>query len=153
MGRQRKPTHLKLIEGTRDRRPLRLRKCEANAKKPLRAPPDWFNNDLIASWNFALDHAPRGLLKEIDRALLTSWVIAEYIHQRASRQLLASQLLIKSPNGSPIQSPLLGIINRQVVLMKAIAAEMGFSPAARTRVIVEAETDEDDEIARRYFRD
>lgn len=149
MGRQRKPTHLKLVEGTRDRRSARQRQGEPRAKGALREPPDWFNLELVAAWNFALDHAPRGLLKEIDRALLTSWVVAEHIHKAATQKLLASSLLIKASNGA-VQSPLLGIINRQVVLMKALAAELGFSPAARTRITSEAETEPDP--TDRFFR-
>jgi P27 family predicted phage terminase small subunit len=104
---------------------------------------------MIASWNFALDHAPRGLLREIDRAMLTSWVVAEHIHRKAARQVFASQLLIKTQSGSIVQSPMLGILNRQVVLMKALAAEMGFSPAARTTVASEP-TDEDN-AEEKYF--
>ena len=41
--------------------------------------------------------------------------------------------MIKSPNGYPVQSPWVAILNRSAEVMLRIAAEFGFSPAARSR--------------------
>jgi hypothetical protein len=41
---------------------------------------------------------------------------------------------MKSPNGYPVQSLYLSIVNRQVEIMIRIASEFGFTPASRSRV-------------------
>ncbi len=46
-------------------------------------------------------------------------------------------MLIKAPNtGVPIQSPYLAIVNKQAQIMMKAAAEMGFTPASRSRMSV-----------------
>jgi P27 family predicted phage terminase small subunit len=151
MARRNRPSHLKLVEGRRDRRPASLRHNEPMPRENLIEPPDWLSDEQRAGWNYAIAHAPFGLLKTIDRALLTSWVIAESVHKDASIKLRNSPLIIKSPQGAIIQSPFLGILNRQVVLMKALAAELGFSPAARTQIACENNPEKEDPTDK-YFR-
>jgi len=41
--------------------------------------------------------------------------------------------MMKSPNGFPVQSPYVAIVNRQAEIMMRIAGEFGFTPAARSR--------------------
>jgi P27 family predicted phage terminase small subunit len=43
-------------------------------------------------------------------------------------------VMIKSPQGFPIQSPYLSIANRQAEIMMRIASEFGFTPASRSRI-------------------
>ncbi|PJN93058.1 hypothetical protein CNY89_24125, partial [Amaricoccus sp. HAR-UPW-R2A-40] len=45
-------------------------------------------------------------------------------------------LLYKTPSGHVQQSPLLGIINKQLELMGRYLIELGMTPAARSRVKV-----------------
>jgi len=66
------------------------------------------------------------------------------------RKLKSGSMLVKTPNGAAVQNPYLGIVNRQAVIMKALAAEMGFTPAARTRISVE-EGDGGDDPTDRFF--
>ena len=42
--------------------------------------------------------------------------------------------MVKSPNGSPVQSPYIAIANRQAEIMLRIAAEFGFTLASRCRI-------------------
>jgi P27 family predicted phage terminase small subunit len=44
--------------------------------------------------------------------------------------------MVKSPTGYPMQSPYLGLANRQAELMMRIASEFGFTPASRSRISV-----------------
>ena len=60
-GRKRKPTALKVLEGT-------FRKDRANLKEPkptgdLLKAPAHFNKKQQAVWDYAIDNAPKGLLK------------------------------------------------------------------------------------------
>lgn len=143
MARRNKPTHLRLVEGRRDRRAKPLQEGEPAPEGDLSEPPDWLSADQKEGWAYVLANAPLGLLKKLDRGLLTTWVVAEAIHKDASIKLRNSSMLVKTPNGAIIQSPLIGIINRQAVIMKAIAVELGFSPAARTRIACEPQVLED----------
>ena len=43
-------------------------------------------------------------------------------------------MMIKSPNGYPIQSPYVAILNHQADLMLKVAGEFGFTPASRSRI-------------------
>jgi P27 family predicted phage terminase small subunit len=47
-------------------------------------------------------------------------------------------VMIKSPQGFPIQSPYLSIANRQAEIMMRIASEFGFTPASRSRIAAPA---------------
>jgi phage terminase small subunit len=42
--------------------------------------------------------------------------------------------VMKSPNGHPVQSLYLSIVNRQVEIMTRIASEFGFTPASRSPI-------------------
>jgi len=114
--------------------------------------PHWLSEEQKAGWNYAIAHAPYGLLKTTDRPLLTAWVVAESLHKEAAIKLQNSPMVLKTEQGSIMQSPYLGILNRQVVLMKSLVAELGFSPAARTQITCENAPEEEDP-AERYFND
>jgi phage terminase small subunit len=121
-------------------------------KAPLADPPDWFDDDQRASWHYALEHAPPGMLRALDRSALVVWVVAEDLHAQASQMQQRMGLLVrvgkppaKDPEtGEPVgpdertlqQSPFLPIINKQAVLMLRAADCLGFTPTARSGVQV-----------------
>jgi P27 family predicted phage terminase small subunit len=152
LARRNKPTHLKLVEGRRDRRPVPLQKGEPLLRENLIDPPEWLSEDQKAGWEYALSHAPCGLLKKLDRTLLSAWVVAESVHKEAAIKLQNSPLVLKTSQGAIIQSPFLGILNRQAVIMKALAAEFGFSPAARTRIVCGPLEEESDPLDKYFER-
>lgn len=131
-GQKPKPTHLKLVAGNPGQR--KINRKEPKPKGDLVAPPDWLTEEQRKGWDYALTHAPKGLLKNLDRAVLVTWVIAEDLHRQAVAKLNEGQLLVRTPGGMPVQSPYLQIVNKQAELMIRAAGEMGFSPAARTRI-------------------
>jgi P27 family predicted phage terminase small subunit len=91
-----------------------------------------------AGWNYAIEHAPLGLLKKLDRSVLAAWVVAEDLHRRASEQVEKFGILTKAPNtGLPIQSPYLPVLNKQAQIILKAAEQLGFTPASRTRIQVE----------------
>ena len=132
-GRKPTPTRLKVIRGNPGKRPL-------NANEPMPAgdlsePPDWFSETQKAGWNYAIEHAPQGLLRKLDRSVLTAWVVAEDLHRRASEQVDKFGIITKAPNsGVPIQSPYLPVVNKQAQVMMKAAEQLGFSPASRSRI-------------------
>jgi P27 family predicted phage terminase small subunit len=141
-GRKPKPTHLRVIEGNPGRRPLNNR--EPKPVGDLHRAPEWFSPDQHAMWAHAIANAPAGLLKHLDRDMMVAWCVACDLHRQATvaqGKLNAaaggSSLLSRTPDGNFVQSPYLPIINRQATIMKAIAAELGFTPSSRTRIAID----------------
>jgi P27 family predicted phage terminase small subunit len=132
-GRKPVPTHLKVIRGNPGKRVL-----NANEPRPLgdlADPPEWMSESQKAGWNYAIEHSPAGLLKKLDRSVLSVWVVAEDLHRRASEQVDKFGILTKAPNtGLPIQSPYLPVVNKQAAIMLKAAEQLGFTPASRSRI-------------------
>ena len=144
-GRRRRPTHLKLVEG----RHYRLNKHEPVPEGALSEAPEFFTATQRAVWDYVIQNAPRGLLKRLDAATLQAWVAAKCLHDEAMKALQSSPRIIKSPNGMPVQSPWIQILNKQASIMQRLSLDLGFSPAARARISLEIE--EESDPADRYF--
>ncbi len=106
-GTKPKPTHLKLIEGNRGKRPLNSK--EARTIPSLPAAPPHLTADALEEWNRVADQLHRiGLLSEVDRAALAAyaqaygrWVQAERaIAKMAEKDQLTGGLMIKTSNGN-----------------------------------------------------
>lgn len=135
-GRKPKPTHVKLVNGNPGRRPLN--ENEPQPQGDLTDPPEWFTDEQRAGWDYAISHAPRGLLRRLDRSTLVVWVVAEDLHRQASISVAKFGLITRSPKqGEPMQNPYLPIINRQAQIMMKAAAELGFTPSSRSRISVD----------------
>ena len=136
-GRKPRPTHLRLVSGTL--KPRDSKRSEPKPSGDLFAPPPGLSARQKIIWADAIASAPRGLLKMIDGPLLHIWVIASDSHERAARELLKTTkqrkpLLSRARNGRLSASPYLRIMDTQAAIMLRVAGELGFSPAARTRI-------------------
>ena len=137
-GRKPVPTALKIIRGNPGKR--RLNDLEPIPEGDLHEPPAWMSKSQRAGWRYAIQHAPQGLLKRLDRSVLVAWVVAEDLHRKAAEQLERHGLLIKAPHSQlPIQSPFLPIVNKQAALMLKAAELLGFTPSSRSRVQIVVE--------------
>lgn len=150
-GRKPVPTVLKKIRGNPSNTPINER--EPMPVGDLVTAPEWMSEDQRAGWNYAIAHAPPGLLRIIDRSALAVWVVAEDLHVQACKFQARAGLLTRvgppppkaepgmpqEPDNRPLQqSPFLPIINKQAFLMLKAAAELGFTPASRSRVATSA---------------
>lgn len=147
-GRKPKPTELKLVQGTLTHGDKIKRMREPKVSKNLQDAPDWFTPEQKASWEYAIQNAPNGLLKKLDQSVLTAWVVAEDLHKFASQQLQNEGLICISPKGYQMQSPYVGILNTQAQMMMKCASEMGFTPTSRSRIVLAEEAIEDDPWAK-----
>ena len=84
MGRRAKPTHLKLIENSRDRRSSVLRDREPRLLDDDLVPPEWLAAAQLEIWVYGLTSLPAGLLKTADRDLYLSWVFAVDLRNQAA---------------------------------------------------------------------
>ncbi len=150
-GRKTTPTALKLVTGNPGRRPLP--KNEPVPIAPLGTPPSWLSPDQKKIWNQYRKVVPEGLLKKIDTSIYLSWVVAFDLYRQANEKLIAEGLMVFSPVKRVLmQNPYLGILNRQSVVMKAACAEMGFTPASRPRIVMDAPAKADDPTDRFFNR-
>jgi P27 family predicted phage terminase small subunit len=156
-GTKPKPTHLKLIEGNRGKRPLNRK--EAKIAPALPAPPAHLTVDALEEWNRVAHWLHQiGLLSEVDRAALAAyaqaygrWVQAERaIAKMAEKDQLTGGLMIKTSNGNAIQNPLVGTANKAAADMMRYAAEFGMTPSARSRISAETSS-QDADPADRFF--
>lgn len=103
----------------------------------LYSAPSWMTQEQREQWHYAIDNSPDGLLKCLDREILTTWVVAVCLHREATMNVAKSGMIILSPDkGIPMQSPYMAIINKQAVIIARTAAEMGFTPSARSRISI-----------------
>jgi P27 family predicted phage terminase small subunit len=151
-GRPPKPVQLHKIEGTYQpvRHAGRGDQLEAPGELSGKRPPAWMDDAQRKLWRALLTDAPAGVLRRIDAALLANYVelLSRYRQLvEAQRQLDRAQpmpFLVKSPSGATL-SPYLRAINHCVLLLTRLAAEMGFTPAARAGLPVAGAADSADD--------
>jgi phage terminase small subunit len=105
------PTHLRLLHGAPDHRPLPV--DEPLGVGVLRAPPDWFDDEQRAQWHYAIENAPPRLLTATDREVLIIWTVASVEHARAAQEVRKLGQVVKTKDGKAIQNPFLPVVNRQ----------------------------------------
>jgi P27 family predicted phage terminase small subunit len=134
-GRKPKPTHLKLIEGNRGRRPL-----PTGEPKPAPALPDapaHLTPEAREEWDRVAGNLYQlGLLTTIDRGALAAvcqaygrWVQAERLLKDSN-----SSLLIMGSRGRLIRNPLIGVANTAMADYVRYCAEFGMTPSSRSRI-------------------
>jgi P27 family predicted phage terminase small subunit len=141
---------LKIVEGTRDRRPWALQACEPVPSKDLEQPPEFLSEGQRAIWALAISKTPLGLLKEIDAAAFAAWVACYDRFQHANQALKNSPMVIRGSSGSPMQSPWTKIVRQESLLLRTLSSELGFSPVSRTRIALEVPVEDDDPMG--YFK-
>jgi P27 family predicted phage terminase small subunit len=77
-----------------------------------------------------------GVLTRLDMAVLAGYCQNFSRLQEAERGLAEDGLIVRSPNGYPIQNPYLSIVHEAQRQMRAFAVELGITPASRSRVTV-----------------
>jgi P27 family predicted phage terminase small subunit len=133
-GRRPKPTALKLIDGNPGRRPLNLH--EPKPDRAIPTCPAHLMPTARAEWKRLAHELDRlGILSNLDRAALAAYCQAYGRWVEAERKLKETPTLLRTPSGYVQPSPYLAIANRQMELMHRFMAELGLSPASRSRVV------------------
>ena len=142
-GRKPKPTALhKLHHTVRTRH--KSRRDEPKVEGDLDRPPKGLTPAQRAGWHYVLRHAPKGLLKKLDRGLLVVWCEAEARHRTAAKALADEGLVVVGSMGQPIASPYVRIVDAAARTMLRAAEQMGLSPASRPRIQVSAPPEKPD---------
>ena len=142
-GRKQTPTRIKLLHGNPGRRPLN----QAEPQPTVRLPrvPDHLSPAAKKEWRragrFLLQ---QGLISDLDLAAFAAYCQAWGRWVESEQALSSFGVMLKSPNGFPVQSPYLAVANRAMDQMRSLLSEFGMSPASRTRVAASPIEEEDE---------
>ncbi|MER2554705.1 MAG: P27 family phage terminase small subunit, partial [Thauera sp.] len=98
------------------------------------------------AWNYAVANSPPGLLSALDGAVLERWANCSGLYREALSKINragVSGMIIKTPSGILRRSPLMDVIRDLALEMKGYEAEMGFTPASRSRITLPVEVADD----------
>lgn len=118
---------------------------EARPGAPARVPPAprWLSAGARREWRrLARLLLGAGLLTEIDVVALGMMCEALDIYQRAKAAMGEEGLIVVSDKGNSYQHPALGVMNGARADVLRWAREFGMTPAARSRITVEAAAEE-----------
>lgn len=157
-GRKPLPSHLKVIQGNRGKRPIKAEAIQVEPSLPM--PPPHLCDEAKVEWGRV---APMlfnlRILSDADVAALTAYCQAwatfkqatEALNLMAQSDKVTKGLLIKTTNGNAIQNPLLGIANKAAADLVRYAAEFGMTPSARARIHAGKEADQNEDPEKKYF--
>ena len=132
-GRPRKPTNLKLLQGT-----FRSDRAERHEPKPtieIPAMPDHLSEEAQKEWHRITPELFKlGLVSKIDFSLIVMHCESWAIYLEAKRKRIESGLIIRTAQGNAIENPFLSVEKRMIDIMRSIAIEFGMSPASRTKI-------------------
>ncbi|MBC7140493.1 MAG: phage terminase small subunit P27 family [Defluviimonas sp.] len=77
-----------------------------------------------------------GVLTLVDRAALAAYCQAYGRWAEAEEKLKETPVMLKTPSGYVQQSPWLSVANKQLELMGRYMAELGITPASRSRISI-----------------
>ncbi len=145
-GRKAKPEALNKLAGNPGKRPPRK---SPQPKIEIPAMPDHLHGEAVAEWERVTPLLQSlGLLAKLDRSTLAAYCMAWARWVEAEDKLREGGLIVKSPNGYPIQNPYLSVANQAAKQMQSFATEFGLSPAARSRLdIKESNSSERNDFA------
>ena len=140
-----KPTRLKALAGNPGKRPLN--RHEPQPKAGLPRCPTQLSEEAKREWKRISKELERlGLLTVLDRAALSAYCQAWGRWIEAEERLRQHGVIVKSPNGFPVQSPYLAVANRAMAQMGKLLVEFGLSPSSRSRIQSPIDDLDDDEF-------
>jgi len=141
-GRKPVPTNLRVLRGNPGRRPLN--QDEPKPKPRLPRAPDHLSGEAKKEWRRAGRFLlTLGLISDLDLAAFAAYCQAWGRWIEAEQALKTYGVMLKSPNGFPVQSPYLAVANRAMEQMKSCLSDFGMTPASRSRVQVAQEPEAD----------
>lgn len=126
-----KPAIVKLLENNPGGRPIEE---EVEAVGDLSEMPEWFDDEQKLVWDYTMKHAPKGVLKFIDQSAMVAYCVAVATHKEATLRLGREGFVETSARETTKRSEWFHIQAKAAEQMLKYAAEMGFTPASRSKV-------------------
>jgi len=137
-GRKPKPTALKLLEGNPGKRPLNAKEPKPEKKAPRC--PSWLEPEAKKEWKrMSKTLETMGVLTQVDSAAFAGYCQAYARWKEAEEFLTKHGTIFKTPSGYIQQVPQVSIAQTYLKVMKDFCSEFGLTPAARTRIQIDAE--------------
>jgi len=134
-GKPPKPTALKILTGNPGKRPLPKNEPQPTKADTVPEPPDYLTAPAQKEWRrISKELYTLGILTNIDVTGLEGYCSCYALWLDAQANIKKHGVLIKSPQGFPMQSPYLSISNRAMVEMRKWLIEFGMTPSSRARV-------------------
>lgn len=133
-----KPTALRKLAGNPSHRPLN--KHEASVPSGMPTCPTHICPEGKREWNRVAGRLKKyGLLTTIDRAALAAYCQAygRWVQAEHELEKTGGDMICYSPNGYPMQNPLISIANGAMKMMLDALAEFGMTPSSRSKVKAE----------------
>lgn len=135
-GRKPKPTVLKVLQGHPGKRRINCGEPQPPASQP--DCPDHLSDIARDEWErLATSLNQIGLLTQADRATLAAYCHCYGRWVEAERRLTETPPILRLPSGYIQQSPWLTIANKSLELMSRYMAELGLTPASRSRLAIQ----------------
>ena len=101
-------------------------------------PPEHFDDEQKALWHKHGEKlASKGLLTELD-GIAFELLISAFTGMRDNARELADQdMILENAVGMPMPNPLIGVIGKNIALLKWTLREFGCTPSARTGIRIE----------------
>ncbi len=135
-GRKPKPTAVKLAEGNPGKR-----RINGHEPKPAGSLPDCpahLSAEARAEWHRIAANMNRiGLLTQVDRTTMAAYCQCYGRWVEAEQKLAETPAILRMPSGYIQQSPWLTTANKQLELMAKYMAELGLTPASRSRLAIQ----------------
>lgn len=131
MGRQAKPTHLKLIEGNPGKRALNERepKPTGGARAPTLMTPG-----AKKVWPKLVAAMPPGVFSAADSYILASYCEAVSQHQLATKMISETPPTIEGSTGQTKISPWFAMQREAATQIAALGAKLGLDPISRQNI-------------------
>jgi len=146
-GPPRKPTKLRVLEGNPSKRPLPRNEPDPDPAMP--ECPDWLMDDAKEEWERVAPELNRlGLLTKVDRTALAGYC-QSYAKWKQADEWIKENGTVYAIRGSDggvkylQQAPQVSIANQCLKQIRAFCAEFGLTPAARARMELPNEREDD----------
>jgi P27 family predicted phage terminase small subunit len=134
-GRKRTPTKLKIVRGNPGKRAINATEPEHPPIIDAACPEDLVDPAARAEWTRVATTLIRvGQVSIVDRVTLIGYCLKYAQWKALEEEARKHPFIVKAPSGYPIPNPALGMANKVFALMLKAAAELGITPASRSRV-------------------
>jgi len=150
-GRKPKPTALKVLEGNPGKRPLN--KNEPKPEKKAPRCPSWLEPEAKKEWRrMSKQLEELGVLTQVDAAAFAGYCQAYARWKEAEEFLSKHGTIFKTPSGYIQQVPQVSIAQTYLKIMKDFCSEFGLTPSSRSRINVNSEVTETDDLMEKMLR-
>ena len=111
-----------------------LKAIEGGLMSAAPPPPPDLPDDIRPEWErIVADLVDRRLLTESALGAIAAYVTSVWLVNQCRRTLAADGLTVKTKTGEAKAHPILGVMSKSLEQVARLAAELGLTPAARSR--------------------